>query len=405
MDADGFPSHFRLMLLAARVQQPEHAEALRALAAGIQNWDDLLAATLHHRLAPQVLKALAAANVAGIPEFVTTRLERRDAANRAHATRLLLDYQRVEAYFARHGFALALLKGPALSAMLHGDFAARHCGDLDLLTSERALPEQMRLMKELGYVVDDPQTRITAPRLEVYRRYWKGMTFLNPASGASVDLHWRLFSNRRHPGNMLNAMTEIQVSGASIQTHTLEHQFLYSALHGTWDSWCYLKGLADVAASLHRLTPAQLESALQEAARLRLLPQVSSAVRLAQELLDAPGGDRGLLAADEPSHRVMRRFVLRRLRQSGYKPARLDRGAAEGFLFERTLVPGARAAAEIVKRYLWRPRVWQSFDLPDAWLWLTPVLGALTPPRGKGAKLQLEASKRQSAAATLRRSP
>jgi hypothetical protein len=231
-------------------------------------------------------------------------------------------------------------------------------------------------MADLGYAISEPLVFLTAPRLRVYRRFWKGLTFRHPAMGTTVDLHWRIFNNPHHPANRLNLRANPD-AGMDMPPD----QFLYSVAHGVSDCWVYLKGLADVAAFLRAFAPEELERQLVRAAKLNLLRQVSSAVRLAGEWMGSPVEHPMLLPPDDPFHTALRATVLDRLRQHDFRPQRTQQPPLAALSLELTMAPGWKTGFETARRYLWRPRVWSLVDLPDRLLWLHPVLGLLLPPR------------------------
>ena len=373
------------MLLAARSPRGKpDAAAIKLLLRDEIDWHAFLAVTQRHRLSPLVLLGLQPVTPGVIPPFVMAELQVRQQANRDRVLRIHRELQRLLRRFGEHGWQLSALKGAMLSETIYGDPFRRHSGDLDLLTEDRDLPAQVELLRTLGYVQVTPDCRLTPRRLARHQRYWKDLTFCHRPSGRSLDLHWRLFNNREHRANQLGARlvpAEGLLFGAGLSTIGKTDQFLYCAAHGTADDWVYLKGLADVAAFLRVLTAEELAEALGRAEALGLLPQVSSAIHLAAEWMGAPVPAALTLGADDPFHQRLRRRVWHELVRTEFQPLRHNPGALAALRRELCIVPGARSLIEILGRYLWRPRIWSRVDLPDALLWLYPVLGLLTPPR------------------------
>ena len=176
---------------------------------------------------------------------------------------------------------------------------------------------------------------------------------------------------------------------SEVETLPLEEQFLHSALHGVADEWVYLKSLADIAAALRRFPPQTVDAILVRANTLGVLPQVSSAIHLALEWMGngtmPPCTTRPspalLLPATDSFHVNLRARTVSRLRAQNFCSRRAAAGALAEMAAELRLAPGTRSLLEVARRYVWRPRVWAAFDLPDSLLWLYPILGALTPPR------------------------
>ena len=279
---------------------------------------------------------------------------------------------------------MVALKGIVLAQVLYGSPNARDVGDLDLLTTTEALAEQVRLLNELGYAVIQPEAPLTPRRVRAYTRFWKDFTFENPQSGFELDLHWRLFNNPRHPANRLvehPALLEVSVFETTLKTLTLRDQFLYTAAHGAGESFTYLKALADVAAFLQLLTPAQLEEALEHARRIGLLAQVSAAVHLANAWMLTGITSPSLLAADHPLAVVLRGRTGRLLAAQDLLTSRSYPSPASWLRLEMQFTPGWRFFLEAVGRFLFRPRVWTAVDLPDSLFWLYPAIGLSLPPR------------------------
>ena len=376
-----FPPHVQLMLLAVRTHlTSQEIETIQSLAAGPLDWPRFLTLCDHHRLTPLVFQALAPLHFP-----IHAELQNRATANAFEALRAANELLRITSAFHAAGFGeLAVLKGVPLSQLLFDSPSVRHVGDLDLLTSPHRLPEQIDLLAQLGYHRTNPASDLTPRRLASYLSFWKDFTFANPDSGFELDLHWRLFNNRLHPANpILDAAhwTSLPVFGIAMRTLSPPDQLLYLAAHGALDAWTYLKTLADVAASLRTLAPADLDQALTRARHLRLLPQLSGAIHLSNDWMGAGIDHPLLLPAAKPSvSRVRRRTAALLLRQN-FLPERSFPSPAQWLLLELHLVPGLRSTLEMVRRFLWRPRVWSKVNLPDRLFWLYPLLAVLLPPR------------------------
>jgi hypothetical protein len=385
-----FPSHVRLMLLTAGSPRGvRETEQIRALAAGegvgqTLDWDGFLAVTEHHRVSSLVFDVLERMQPEGVPEFVRAELQRRARENAFEAVRAAGEVGRMTARFAEAGIELSVMKGVPLSQILFGNPGSRHVGDIDLLTDLQRLPEQIALLGELGYERINPKSRLTPLRLASYVHFWKDFTFQNMKSGFELDLHWRLFNNRFHAANRIlpNAQyTRLTAFGVSMRVFSPHEQFLYIAAHGISDAWTYLKSLADVAGFLRLFTQAELDSALERAETLGLLAQISAAVHLANDWMGTDARSPRLLGADEATARRIRQRTTRLLLRQDFKPQRNFPSPVQWLGLELELVPGMRSLLEIARRFVWRPRVWATVDLPDGLFWMYPVLGLLMLPR------------------------
>ena len=383
---DDFPVHVQLMLLCARPQlrAPEIEQIYLVAQAPELDWQQFLAVTAHHRLSPLVFESLDRTRPAGLPAQVRDELARRARRNAFEALRSTGEVRRISERFAAAGMGLAVLKGVPLSQYLFGNPNTRHVGDIDLLTEPERLPEQIDSLAELGYVRVNPRSRLTPSRTASYVHFWKDFTFENRTSGFELDLHWRLFNNRFHAANRIVAQAQYQtvtVFNVPMRVFCPVEQFLYIAAHGVLDAWTYLKSLADVAAFLRRFTPAELDEALVRAQSLGLLAQISGAIHLANDWMGSGIANRRLLPADEPIARSIRNRTTSMLLRQNFKPDRSYASPAQWLRLEVELVPGIRSSVEIARRFVWRPRVWATVDLPDQLFWFYPVLGLLLLPR------------------------
>ena len=387
---DRFPAELQLLLLAAQPrlapgQQARLDELTTGPRADAIDWDRFLTLTLHHRLAPAVFASAVFASIAAhVPPGTRQALQRAGTRNAFAALRAAAELGRIREAFAARGLPLLALKGIVLAQLLYGSPNARHVGDLDLLTTTQSLPEQLRLLKDLGYNVIQPDAPLTPRRVQAYTRFWKDFTLESTDSGFELDLHWRLFNNPAHPANRLvdpPRLMSLAVYNTTLDTLNLRDQFLYTAAHGAGEAFTYLKALADVAAFLHLLAPAQLDEALAHARTLGLLAQVSAAVHLANAWMLTGITSPSLLPASHPLAVLLHERSSRLLQAQNLLTERSYPSPASWLRFELQLNPGLGSMREAAGRFLFRPRVWSAVNLPDIFFPLYPLLGLLLPPR------------------------
>lgn len=380
-----FPTHVQLMLLAARTRlRVEEREQIQSLAAGEMDWPAFLAVAAHHRVESLVYETINLVRPEGLPEHVRETLYRRSMLNMWEAARGSREVKRITDAFAEAGMETSVMKGMPLSQVLYGSPNARHLGDIDLLTSPQRLPEQIALLAALGYERVNPASRLTPHRIASYVNFWKDFTFSNRTTRFDLDLHWRLFNNRFHPANRIlsdPSYTTVTVLGVPMRMFSLRDQFVYIAAHGVLDAWTYLKSLADVAAFLRLFTEAELDGALARAEELGLLAQISGAVHLASAWMGADVRNARLLPPDEAAAVRIRERTTKMLLRQNFQPSRNYPSPAQWLMLEMEVVPGVRSMMEIASRFVWRPRIWASVDLPDSFFWIYPVLGLLMLPR------------------------
>ena len=388
---EDFPKHVQLMLLAARTRLRAHEdERIGKLAADqAVDWPGFLAVTAHHRVSSLAWDTLDRLRPERLPAWVREEMHRRAKANAFEALRSTAEVKRIAARFAQAGLSVSVMKGVPLSQVLFGNPNARHVGDIDLLTGPHRLPEQIALLAEMGYARVNPASRLTPHRIASYVEFWKDFTFRNQRTGFEMDLHWRLFNNRFHAANRILSDASygtVAVFGVPMRVFSLRDQFIYIAAHGVLDAWTYLKSLADVAGFLRLFTPAELDDALARAEELGLLAQISGAVHLSNDWMGTEAASARLLPAGERSARRIRQRTTKMLLRQNFQPMRNYPSPAQWLMVEIELVPGLRSLMEIARRFVWRPRVWASVDLPDRFFWMYPVLGLLMLPRSHSAE-------------------
>jgi hypothetical protein len=196
-----------------------------------------------------------------------------------------------------------------------------------------------------------------------------------------IDLHWRLFRNSFLPANArIEEVGEDWINLGSERLPTLPAQrlLLYLCVHGALDGWLRLKWLADIGALLQGMSPEQLTAATMAATEQQALPQFSAALLLCHDLLGyAPDSlPAGCLGRNDRRVARILRFGKQLLTSNQYRPIRERIGSRQWFLNEFSLHGSLRYRWNLIERSLFRPRIWHTFDLPDA---IFPLYAVLSP--------------------------
>lgn len=314
------------------------------------------------------------------------------------------------------GVPVRVLKGVPLSQQVYGDPALRDVGDIDLLIAPDAeeIADDVLLADE--FTRTEPAARLTPARRRSWRRHGKDYTYAGKPGGFEVDLHWRLFRNPRMPGNAL-AMIEpggeehVRFGELSFATVPVLHSFLYLCIHGAIEGWLRFKSLADVAALWSGFTDEQKEEAIRCARVQQVLPEMASALLFAESLhLLVPSSltPAMQLAANSREARHILDYAWQQQTTHAYRPTSEEIGSWALKRYEFDLRRGGAYRAEIVRRVLFRPRVWELIDLPDAlfplYALLSPIEWVLFHGRQQGSSDRVE-SRRESRVAKWRRLP
>jgi hypothetical protein len=379
-----FPNYVELFLLSARIRhEPEEVLSIKRIANDSVDWESFLSVVDHHRLSPIVFQTIDQLRPTGVPDSVYETLRSRAIRNAISALQRTSEIERLSEAFSGLGMQISVLKGTALSQILFGSPNMRHVGDLDVLTTPERLPEQINLLESLGYERVYPTFRLTPYRLSSYVRFRKDFTFRHPTLG-DLDLHWRLFDNVEHPANHLLPQAtafEVEAGGIPVRSFGFQDQFLYVAAHGIFDSWMYLKSLADVAAFLRVMTPSEVDDALDRATELDLLTQISAAIHSANEWFGSGITNSRLLDKNEALSRYIAHRTEKALGAHHFMPNRTHVTPFDWLRMQSLTIPGRKGVGQTFGHLVWRPRLWNIVDLPDALFWLYPLLGLVVPPR------------------------
>ena len=364
-------------LVLACVRWPPHdPERIRHLAQQPIHWPHLLEILHHHKVAPLFHRNLEASAPGAFP------LETLRAATVSNAHACLqqsADLFALNRRFREQQIDLRVFKGIPLAIAAYRDPTLRDAGDIDLLVAEKDIFAAEQILLSEGYVRIDPQAPLTPRRLRSYLAHQKDFAYEHPTSGALIDLHWRLYRNAWLPANARLEDLEpawVDLGSERIPTLTAPSLLLYLCVHGALDGWLRLKWLADIGALCSNMTPQQIQTARIAASAQQALPQFSAAMLLCHDLLGNEIPDGCLARTDRQVARILR-FSQRLMRSNQDRPVReLVRGR-QWLLNEFQMHSGLRYRVDLAVRSLFRPRVWQRFNLPDALFSLYALLSPL----------------------------
>jgi hypothetical protein len=400
-----YSPEFDLVLACLRwPQEAVDGDRIRTLAQDPIRWSHLLEIVDHHKVAPLFARNLDTFAPGYMPDEQAAALRAGNVANAHICLERTAHLVALHRLFREQQIDLRIFKGIPLALTAFRDPALRDCGDIDLLVAEKDIFKAAEILQNQAYVRFEPQARLTPRRLRSYLAHQKDFSYERPAAGIVVDLHWRLFRNSFLPANARLeevGVDWIHLGSERIPTLPAQRLLLYLCVHGALDGWLRLKWLADIGALLHTMTPEQLTSAATAAAEQQALPQFSAAILLCHDLLgyDSPGNDSHALpdgCLDRNDRRVAHilRFGKRLLTSNQYRPIRERIASPQWFLNEFRLHSSLRYRLDLIQRSLFRPRIWHTFDLPDA---LFPLYALLSPFESLGFHLRHRPAKLKQA--------
>ena len=386
-----YSTEFELVLACLRwPQEAVDGDRIRTLAQRPIRWSHLLEIVDHHKVVPLFSRNLDTFAPGYMPDEQAATLRASSVANAHICLERTAHLVALHRLFREQQIGLRIFKGIPLAMTAFRDPTLRDTGDIDLLVAEKDIFKAAEILQNQGYVRFEPQAQLTPRRLRSYLAHQKDFSYEHPAAGIVIDLHWRLFRNSFLPANArLEEVGEdwIHLGSERIPTLPTQRLLLYLCVHGALDGWLRLKWLADIGALLNTMTPEQLTSAATAAAEQQALPQFSAAIVLCHDLLGynpqrLPDG-----CLDRNDRRVAHilRFGKRLLTSNQYRPIRERIASPQWFLNEFRLHRSLRYRLDLIQRSLFRPRIWHSFDLPDA---LFPLYALLSPFESLGFHLR-----------------
>jgi hypothetical protein len=379
------PAEMRLLLACIRwptsADDPANVRILGA--GGAIAWQQFLVLCAHHRVAPLVYRALTTAG-ATLPAGVAADLKKAATENAVSVFRYLAETRRLCDLLQQAGVPVRVLKGVPLSQRVFNDPSLRDVGDIDLLIAPGMEETADRILLADGFRRSDPGARLTPARRRSWRRHGKDYTYFADRSGFELDLHWRLFRNPCMPGNALAdpevAPSErVQLGETALAALPVERSFLYLCVHGALDGWFRLKSLVDVAALWSAFTAERRDAITACARDHHILPELAAALTLARQLsLLAPDAlsPAMQLQADSREARWILDYAHTQMGAQGFRPVAEEVGSWPLKRYELGLRRSLPYRLEIARRVLFRPRVWERFDLPDV---LFPLYALLSP--------------------------
>ncbi len=381
LPGDGVQSpEFELVLACVRWPvSAADAARIRVLAQQPLRWPHLLKIVHHHQVASLVSRNLEAYAAGSVPQDSLSAL-RTSAVQNAHTCfQGISELVRLTQLFREQQVELRVLKGAPLAVEAFGDATLRGIGDIDLLIRQADIARADEILRSEGYLRSDGDTWLTPRRMRSYIAHQKDFSYDNPGNGVAIDLHWRLFRNRRLPFNLgLDdaGLAWLQLGPERIPTLPSGPLFLYLCVHGALDGWLRLKWLADIAALLRKMSPEQLSATAHAAMERKILPEFSAAILLCQQMLGFEQAPAECLRPAEPTVARILRLANRLLSSNDYCPVRDRISSTTWFLNEFLLHSPVRYRLELIERSLFRPRLWGKVSLPDA---LFPLYALLSP--------------------------
>ncbi len=355
---------FRLLCACCRWPDNDtRRDAIRAAAAEVEDWDEILRLADRHRVEPLVAHGLAAA---GLP--VPAALEATVRHHRALSLRDIGETLRIAAALDQAGIVHRFLKGAPLGARAYGSPLLKRSWDIDLLVLPADAVRTAALLGQLDYAPHMPPRSLDAQEFDRWSQVSKEAEFASPR-GSTLELHWRVSD---HPLLLATLSAETPaypvalLGDRSVATLDDAANLAYLAVHGTAHAWSRLKWIADFNAFNRSLMSGSSEGLAKEARGHGVGHALDCALLLAGRLF---GDDPPAIAASNRNatnlvETSMRALALDDLRQIARLASRARwrvlPGIAARLIECRTRLRGSNDRLE--------------FPLPPRWQLLYPLL-------------------------------
>lgn len=237
---------------------------MRAGAEGPIDWTRFEHLVRRHRVTALARNGLVKAGIT-LPQAFEARLARATAEQGRLALAMAGETLRLQRLFDAAGLPTLMMKGATLACLAYGDLGLKQSRDIDLLTTPEHAPAARRLLEEIGYRPSGEAQPSTTKEFDLIVALHMEQEFSHPASGMTVELHWRLARNPHLLGGLGAPMQIVPLGGGVLRTLTDEALFPYLCVHGARHCWSRLKWLADLNAFIAR--PGADITALHQAAR------------------------------------------------------------------------------------------------------------------------------------------
>jgi len=227
-----------------------HHRSVIATAGPAIDWPRFARLVARHRIAPLAFEGLRE-TLDAIPDEPRHDLRNQAQRARVQALRLVGALATVSTCLVDAGIPSASIKGPVLGLVAFGDASSRQCRDLDLLIAPHDVERALAILCSSGFALVSPAGFANSGRLDLWVRLMKDVSLYHEASGALVEIHWRLNDNPHLlPASVAESRQTIAMGTLRVDTLAADDLMLHLCAHGARHHWFRLKWLADVYALL-----------------------------------------------------------------------------------------------------------------------------------------------------------
>jgi hypothetical protein len=369
----------QLLLSCARVHPTdEERSRIRSLLVGPLDMSAVLVTAYQQQVLPLLYRNLSTVCPEALPAALLVQLRQRSELQTRKNQALAEELVRFRDLLADHGIECVPLKGPAVAVGIYGDLSLRSFRDLDFLLLPKDIFRAKSLLAGLGYRI---MPEISGARERSYLRSECEWSMGNPEDTACIEIHWavreRCYRFPLTPEELWERRITVEIAGHPVRTLSREDLLLVLSVHGQKHCWDRLKWICDISELLRAPAPLDWDYLLRTARRLHAVRMLLVAVRLAEQLLQAPVPDEVALLLQKDADA---RQIAEVLRERLFNPPTDDLDSAR----RQRLYLQSRERVQDRLWYLFcqlttpTERDWTEIPLPD---WLFPAYHLIRPCR------------------------
>lgn len=190
------------------------------------------------------------------------------------------------------GIRCSLIKGCSVAAQFYAQPGHRAMIDIDLLVDHERYDEAERLLTGRGFTRLYPHFDLDDRKRKTFYRLHNAFTFIRPADGLQIDLHWRLVNNPVPLAAVDSSWRELVEwrgdTGCSLPTLNAATHFTYVMVHGAKHGWVRLKWLVDLDKMVRGLSDEQIEQVARQISANGLGTLAQASLALSHQYLGTP---------------------------------------------------------------------------------------------------------------------
>lgn len=261
---------------------------MRRAAAGIEDWEELVAVARRHRVEGLVHDGLVRSGVSVPPEAAeplaaeARRIARENLRFAAESMRIARDLEEA-------GIRYAFVKGLTLNMLAFGTLAVKKSVDVDIFVDPARYLDATALIKAAAYGCAYPGRGSSDAELLDWAARHKHTVWMR--DGITVELHASLVDSPEMLQGVTIASPRQGVDigpGMRLATLGTDEIFAYLCVHGATHGWSRIKWLADVAALLAGRDAAEVVRLHRRAIDLGAGRATAQALLLCRDLLGLP---------------------------------------------------------------------------------------------------------------------